>query len=76
MDTQALDRMIADVDKRIACQLAEIQQHPALRELERVWRTAWRLVEEVAPDARTTIALFNCRFEDIEQLGSKRCSSA
>jgi len=70
MNEQALERMIGDLDRRIAIQLAEIQNHPALRELERVWRTLWHLVEELEPDERTQLALFHCPIDDIRALGS------
>lgn len=72
MNEQALERMIGDLDRRIAIQLAEIQNHPELRELERVWRTLWCLVEKIDPDDRSKIALFPCRRAELAALGAPR----
>ncbi len=72
MDYSALDSMIAELDRQIAIQLAEIQNHPELRELVRMWRTLWRLIEQIEPDDRSKIALFPCRRAELAALGSPR----
>lgn len=61
----AIDRIVADLDRRIAAQIDEILHHPAFQALERAWRGLWFLVERTDFTENIRIEIVNCSKADL-----------
>jgi type VI secretion system protein ImpC len=55
-----IDRLIADIDRRVAGQLEAIFARPELRALERIWTSLEMLVSQVQRGDNVVIEILNC----------------
>ena len=46
VDSDRVDAVIDDIDRRVALQLEAIRSRPSLRALERTWRALWHVVQQ------------------------------
>lgn len=64
-DRSALDRLIADCDRRLSAQLDALLHHPALQALEATWRALWLLVSRTDRASGVLLELLHCRKDEL-----------
>lgn len=55
-----IDRLVADIDRRVAGQLEAIFERPEVRALERIWTSLQLLVSQVQGSDNVVIEILNC----------------
>lgn len=60
LDVPAIDRLIAECDRRLFTQLDALLHHPAVQALEATWRSLARLVEAIDPADPIIVDLLHC----------------
>jgi type VI secretion system protein ImpC len=60
LDLPAIDRLLAECDRRLFAQLDALLHHPAVQALEATWRSLARLVDSIDPAEPIIVDLLHC----------------
>jgi len=61
-----VDALIRDIDRRVAAQLDTILHHPEFRALERVWRSAWLVVDQLEVGGNVRLQILHCTKRELQ----------
>lgn len=67
VDSQLIDRAIAEIDAEISAQLAEVMRHPELRQLESSWRSLRYLVDASPAAQNVRVSLLNTTRDQLSE---------